>query len=365
MAVCRGTPPRLPEGADVARDFVAATRYHRISPLAHVALRESHPDVAAMLRADRDEAMLNHLRTSALLGGIGQTLGDIDWLVFKGPVLAEFAHPVPGLRFYKDLDLLVSAADFPAACHRLFDAGWQLLVGDDSLLGSELAGEVPLVDAHGIVMDLHWSMVVMSSVRRRFDVSAEDLLARRQQRRIGPAAVSVLSPADALVHVCQHAALIGATKLGHVLDADQLARQVKDWDDVAERAVHWGAEVQVAAVLGRAARLLGTPVPEGFDRRLGLGRAMTRVMAWVDHAWPVQSLRQDASWVRLITRALRPGPLRTAGTVLARSARGVRNRMRRRSAPPARKPATAEAINTYLARVTAATAVVPAGDTSG
>src|SRR5690554_3716266 len=98
VAICRGIPPDLPPGQDVADDFVAAARYHRISPLAHVALRESHPDLAARLRTDRDEAMLNHLRTTALLGGIAQTLEDIDWLVFKGPVLAEFAHPVPGIR---------------------------------------------------------------------------------------------------------------------------------------------------------------------------------------------------------------------------------------------------------------------------
>jgi len=351
--VCLRRTPRLPDDPAAADDFVSGVRYHRIGPLANVALREARPELAARLQQDRDAALMNHLQMSAMLGGIAKVLDGIPWLVFKGPVLSEFAHPIPGLRFYKDLDLLVAPGDFKVVCHRLFDAGWQVVVGDDSLQSEEFPGEIPLVDRNGIVMDLHWSMLVMKSVRGRFSVDAGLLLERRVPMTIGPAALSVLDPSDALVHVCHHAALVGATKLGHVLDADQLARQVIDWDALAGRAREWGASPQVAVVLGRARRLFATPVPANLDRRLGLGRGMSRAMALADRTWPIEELRRDESWIRLVTRALRPSLLRTAGVVLRRAGQGVLTRVQRSAPAKPRMAPDPAVIETYLSAVEA------------
>lgn len=353
VAVCTGDHVRLPDEDDAASEFVEAARHHRIGPLAHVRTRDTFPDIAKQLQPDRDEALHSHLWTSALLPSLGTSLEGIRWVVFKGPVLSEFAHPIPGLRFYKDMDLLVSPKNFAEACRRLLAGGWQLLVGDDSLLGSELAGEVPLVDRRGVVLDLHWSMVVTSTARRRFMLNTDDLLARARPRTLGPAEFLVLSPSDALVHVCQHAALVGATRLGHVLDADQLARQVEDWDDVAATARAWGAGVHVAAVLGRARRVLGTPVPRDFERRLGVSMPMASLLSGMDRLWPVQSLRSDESWLRLFTRALRPGVLGTAATVVRRTTFGVLHRLRPEPVTPREVPSQ-QAIDTFLSRVTAA-----------
>ncbi|NLE96620.1 MAG: nucleotidyltransferase family protein [Propionibacterium sp.] len=353
VAVCRGAVPVLPDDAEGVDDFLAGVRYHRVAPLAHVALREAAPELAARLKEDRDRALMNHLRTSALLGKLARTLDGIEWLAFKGPMLAEFAHPVPGLRFYKDLDLLVAPGQFRDTCRRLLDDGWQVLFSDDSLEAEEFPGEIALVDAHGVVLDLHWAMEVMQSVRRRFRATAEELISRRVPVTIGPAKLHGLSAPDALVHVCQHAALIGATKLGHILDADQLARQVGDWDDVVLRAADWGAGVQVAAVLGRARRLLGTLVPDGLARDLGVGPAMRQVMRGVDATWPVQGLRQDESWVRLLTRAMRPGLASTLGSGARRVGLGAWNRLRGPEAEQPRVPASREVLDAYLSRVEA------------
>lgn len=349
--VCRGGAPTFPTTDSAVADFIAAVRYHRIAPLAHVALRASRPEVAVLLQPDRDDALLNHLRVSSLLAGVSSTLDGIPWLVFKGPVLSEFAHPAPGLRYYRDFDLLVSPNDFRVACHRLLDAGWQVVVGNDSLQSEEFPGEIPLVDPHGIVMDLHWSMVVMKSVRGRFSVAAESLLGRRRPVTIGPARLSVLDPADALVHVCHHAALIGATKLGHILDADQLARQVDDWDVLAGRAKEWGATIQVAVVLGRARRLFDTPVPADLDRRLDIGEALSAVMSAADRSLPIESLRRDASLIRLFTRALRPTLLGTAGVVLRHAGQGLVNRLQPRGPVGPRIGADPAVIEEYLTRV--------------
>lgn len=352
LAVCRQEPASVSDAA--AEEFAAAARYHRIAPLAHVALRETAPRVASLLKDDRDQALVHHLRTTALLAGISTVLEDLPWLTFKGPVLSEFAHPIPGLRFYKDIDLLVAPDHFRQAISRLRAAGWEVLMREDLLTSPELAGELALVDANGVVMDLHWAMEVTSTLRRRFPLGAGELLGRRVPVTLGPARASTLSGADSVVHVCQHAALVGATKLGHLLDADQLARSVNDWDAVVDCARAWGAGVQVATVLRRAHRLLATPVPADLDARLGVSRGTGGLLRRVDLTWPIQTLRQDASWVRLVTRALRPGLPATAATLLRRSGNGVWQRLRGPKKETPRLPASGDLLEAYLQRVESA-----------
>lgn len=358
VTICRGGRPTFPEellalGHLFTGDLVAGARYHRIAPLAHVALRAQHPELAALFEDDRTAAVSRHLHVTARLGALSGTLSGLRWLTFKGPVLSEFAHPVPGLRFYKDLDVLVSPANFREACTRLLDEGWRVLLSAESLESEELPGELAFADRSGLVLDLHWAMVVSRSVRSRFTSDADALLARRRPVTLGPTALSTLSHEDAVVHVALHAALIGATKLGHLLDADQLARQVDDWDAVVQRAGEWGAPVEVAAVLGRAERILGTRLPADLAARLGVGAGMRRLLAELDRRRPVQRLRGDASVARLVTRALRPGLAATGGRALQRAASGVSHRIVRR-AEPARNPTTPEVLDAYLARVEAA-----------
>lgn len=350
VAVCSGKEPKLTDNPAIIDDFVVGARFHRIAPLAHVALRKSQPGVAELIRGDRDKALLNHLRMTALLSGVAKVLDDIDWVVFKGPVLSEFAHPVPGLRFYKDLDLLVAPKDFKVAYHRLFDAGWRVVVGNESLLSDEFPGEIPLINA-GVVLDLHWAMQVMKSVRGRFSLTAEGLLERRTFVALGPARVSVLASEDALIHVCQHAALGGATRLGHLLDADQLARQVTHWQPLIERARAWGAEVQVGLVLGRARRLFGTPVPADLEGQLGLTSAMATLLRVVDTRWPAAQLRRDESWVRLVTRASRRSVPLTSAVALQRAAHGVVQRLHPRRPQHPRSAPDPQVIEQYLTSV--------------
>ncbi|WP_448071243.1 nucleotidyltransferase family protein [Georgenia yuyongxinii] len=90
--------PDLPADPTVQAQLVTAVRHHRIAPLAHVGLRDLSPDVAARLRPDRDAAIAMHLRTSGVLDRLARLLPDVPWATFKGPVLSELAHPVPGLR---------------------------------------------------------------------------------------------------------------------------------------------------------------------------------------------------------------------------------------------------------------------------
>lgn len=351
VAVCRDDRvTSVPSVAPAA--IVDAARHHRISPLAHVRLREAAPALAEELRPDREQAKSIHIRTSMLLGQVGQLLADVPWVVFKGPVLSELAHPVPGLRPYGDLDLLVAPESLRAVSQALLGAGW--VVGDyeDMLRNPQTAGEMHWFTPVGIQVDLHWAMINMPARRRRFALSTADILARRRSVRIGFSEVWTMDEADTLVHVCLHAALAGGNRLSWMTDIDQLARQVTDWPRVADRAREWGAQAQVALALRRAAATLDTPVPADVYGRLGTSRPLRLVLDAVDRVSPVARLRRDASVSRLVARAVRPGAARTLAQVARNGGQGVADRLR--PAPPgraARERAGHEALEAYLSAV--------------
>lgn len=350
VALCRddvtavpGAPPEV---------VVDAVRRHRVSPLAHVRLRQVAPAAAELLRPDREAAKSLHIRASMLLSQVDLLLGDIPWVVFKGPVLSELAHPVAGLRPYGDLDLLVAPEDLRAVSRALGSAGWEVGDYEDMLRNPETPGEMHWFTPAGIPVDLHWSMINMRSRRRMFTVPTAQLLARRRRVRIGLAEAWTMDETDTLVHVCLHAALAGANRMGWMLDVDQLARQVTDWAVVAARATEWGASAQVALVLRRAATTLGTPVPSRVYTLLGTSRSQRLLLDAVDRVSPVPRLRRDASVSRLVARAVRPGAARTLLQVARNAGLGVTDRLR--PAPPAapvRVTAGAEALEAYLGAV--------------
>jgi hypothetical protein len=355
VAVCRGRTPVVPEVPGIEDELVRAVRFHRIAPLAHVALRETRPDIAAVLREDRDQALMHHVLATTTLSAISSTLAELRWATFKGPVLSETLHPVAGLRSYADLDLLVAPADLREAGERLFDAGWQVLAAPDDLLNGEVTGEIELGRGGGAVVDLHWSVVLSERLRERFPVPTAELLARSRSLTIGSLEVRTLDPADTLVHLCHHAAFSRVVRLVQLLDVDQAARRIQDWDEVVRRARSWGAGAQVALVLARSERVLGTPVPRDLDRRLGVSRAFGTLMPTLDRARPVPAVRKEAAWPRLLARSARPSATATAARALQDSVLEALSRVRPNGADEPLTQATHEDVAAWFSAVEAVT----------
>lgn len=316
--LCGGVASVPADGVD-ADALASAVRYHRIAPLAHVALRGTRPDLAEPLRQDRDRAVFHHLRATAVLGQVDEVLDGIPWVAVKGPVLSEFAHPVHGIRSYRDLDVVVAPASLRRACERLFDVGWRVIDTVETLRHPSLPGEIVVGNEARLLVDLHWAMVHSASLRERFRLPTEAILERRVAGSSGRTRIWHPDPADSLIHVCLHAALAGATRLLHVLDADQLARQVDDWDAVVRRAREWGATATTAVVLGRARSLFGTPVPADLRRMLGLSAGFAALTRAVDRGWPVSGVRADSSMPRRVSMGIRDGAAATALAVVRNS----------------------------------------------
>lgn len=350
VSIARGEVPTIdpavradPEG------FVDALRYHRLAPLAHTLLRDSGDELAELIRSDRDATVALHIHVTTLLGHLGELLDGVPWVVFKGPVLSELAHPVRGLRSYHDLDLLVSPHDLRRVSRTLLDAGWRVVDYDDMLRNPEIPGEMHWASPSGMLMDLHWSMINMRSRRERLAVPTVDLLKRRVPVQLGFHSAWTLAPADGLVHVCLHAALTGANKLIYLVDAQRSAARVDDWPEAGRRANAWGAAPHVALVLRRAQRSLGGELPDGFDRQFGVSLAFRALTAIVDRVAPVERARTEPGPARLVARAVQPGAVRT---VISSSRSVARYVVDRPSPTPSdRVTADAAALELYLDRV--------------
>ncbi|HLV04718.1 MAG TPA: nucleotidyltransferase family protein [Actinomycetaceae bacterium] len=358
VTIARGAVPELDPAVRAAPDaLVAALRHHRLAPLAHVLLRDSEPGLAALLAEDRDRAMAMHLHVTTLLGHLGALFDPVPWVVLKGPVLSETAHPVRGLRSYRDIDVLVAPGDLRRVSVQLRAAGWRVVDHADTLRHPDLPGEMHWRSPSGIQLDLHWNVVNEAERRRRLRVPTADLLARRVPTTLGFGPAWTLDPVDRLLHVCIHAVLSGVNRLVYLLDAQGTAAHVTDWEEVRLRAAAWDATSHVAFVLRRARSALGGPIPADVERVLGASPAFRGLTAVVDRLAPVARTRTEHGAARLFARAVRPGAVRTT---LATSRSVSRYLLGMRPPPePGHRPfADSRTLEAYLDRVDA---VVAAG----
>lgn len=353
VALCIGRPVELAGSEEVAEVFLHAVTYHRLAPLAHVMLRQSHPELSKRLKPVRDQMLFHHLRIVATLERIDEQLDGVPWVVFKGPVLSELAHPVPGIRWYQDLDLLVAPENLRGVCERLFAQGWQLRDSDAMLSDPSFGGEISMRSPWGTFIDLHWAMTNSAAKRARYPVSTADILARRVMVPVAGSEVPSLDESDTLAYLCLHACLTGGTRLLHLVDIDHLIRRVADVSMVLSRALDWRAAAPLALVLGRARRLLGTPVPDDLYQVLNLSEGFARLMAVVDRGWPISLVWSGSSMPRRIATHVRTGAARTLGAVGLASARQVGARFRRVRAAELTPPSQ-EGIDAYLTKVEAA-----------
>lgn len=354
--VCVGREPLRPAGADDPDEVVRAARFHRIAPLVHAAFRDRDPELSAQLAPDRMRSALVHLQSCGALHQLGSLLPDIAWLTFKGPVLSELAHPLPGLRSYNDVDVLVAASDLREISDRLLSAGWRVADYQDMLRNVTVPGEMHWISPGGALIDLHWSMINMASRRRRFHLDTADLLRRRTPISLGGNPAWTLDPVDALVHACLHAALSGANKLIYLIDVDRLGARIANWDAVADRALEWQAQAQVGLVLSRAQRVLGsTTAPADLLERLGIPKPLRSMMAFADRVAPIAHASDSAGLPRFLARALQPTIPATARMVGRNVVLGIKERLS--STPPPREQredADRASLEIYLAAAEAA-----------
>ncbi len=127
------------------------------------------PEVLCALQSDYEHALRHHLLGRQLLTDVSSRFDEakIEYVVVKGPVLAETVYPRSDLRVYGDVDLLVRPEQFGEALvalegggARLYEANWELML-------RTMRGELNLLTALGAPLDLHWSLFHDAATKTR------------------------------------------------------------------------------------------------------------------------------------------------------------------------------------------------------
>ena len=331
--------PDVPDLPGIEAELVAAVRFHRIAPLAHVALRGS-PDPTWPPSSARTAT-----RAHAPRAGHRVARGDqpapwrgCPWVTFKGPVLSETLHPVAGLRSYGDLDLLVAPADLREACERLLArrlAGPGVAGRPAQRRGDRRGGARPRPAARSSTCT--GRSLLSQTLRRRFPVPTADL--RRPQHAAGD------RPGRG-PHARRHRhagpPVPPRRDVGRRTPGPPARRRPGGASDP-----RLGPGRQPRPVLGcrRAGRSGARPGPArpghaGAARPRPPARPLPCVRE--AHRPPstprgrLAAVRGEASWPRLVARAARPSATATASRALQNAVLGAVNRAR---PAPAQRPA--------------------------
>lgn len=298
VAIARRVPPDR---------VVTAASYHRVIGCVVSSLRDADippalsSALAAAARRSTGQAMLSAAALRAVRDAFA---GDLPWLAIKGPVLDEALYPRPGLRTYRDLDLLVEPRRLADAVTRLEGAGFRLVDRNWRQIRRRMVSQLHLDRAGAAPIDLHWTLLFDDERRGRFRYALDDMRARARTVELRSGTVQTFDAVDTVIHLALHAAGEGGDRLVWLKDVDMASRAAPDWDEVVARSAAAGMALPVATVLARSRRVLGAPVPVDVVRRLA-PRSWRVLTAASDIWFPAPGARGVGSPATLLARSAR------------------------------------------------------------
>lgn len=272
----------------------------------------SERDDAVVVREQYRGDVGRYLRTLSDLELVDTALGSAgaDYLVVKGPVLAEHVYRRPDLRSSVDLDLVVAPRDFALALSSLEEADCRVYEANWRLARQRMLGELRLFTPSGTVLDLHWSLFAERVVREAFPASVDGLFRRARTVSLAGRMVRTLDELDTVVHLALHASLSGGHRLVWCKDIEQVLLRGRaggwlDWDALARRAEQWNAVPALALMLARSRAVLGTELPDDLPAGLLPARGWRVATRLADRLAPVSRTGGGGSLARLVARSVR------------------------------------------------------------
>jgi hypothetical protein len=178
----------------------------------------------------------------------------VPFRVLKGAALAHTVYANPGVREFGDTDLLFLPGDLERAVDLLCAAGAhrrnaELRPGFDA----RFSQGTTLVDAHGIELDLHRTLV---DGPHGMALDAHVLFAGTTEFRVGGRRLLGLGSAERLLHACVHAAL--GSRRPRLVPLRDVAELVLASDAELGALRRLASDTKLEAVVARAVRLAWT-----------------------------------------------------------------------------------------------------------
>jgi hypothetical protein len=236
---------------------------------------------APAAKALRDSYYLNAARNNLLYNELARILTAlsgqrIEVIVLKGAALAETVYPHRTLRPMSDIDLLVKRERLADVETTLLDIGYALDAGT-----KEHHYHFAFTKSAAPAVEIHWHVQGLTDP---FRVEIESCWRRAESITIAGAEALVLSPADLLLHLCQH---LGKHKftggIRPLCDVAEVARYYGnriDWRELARISSEWEMNSCCYLVLSLARELVDAPIPADFLRNFRPVNFNTEVINW-------------------------------------------------------------------------------------
>jgi hypothetical protein len=205
----------------------------------------------------------------------------IEILVTKGPALAARCYGDPGMRQYRDLDLVVRQAHIRGATQIMIELGYDPRVPLTAIDAKKTPGEYSFAQsATGLLVEFHTERTFRYHPR---PLDIEKLFQRRSSLIIDGRKVPVLSLEDELVLICVHGTKHFWERLLWIADvAALIARQPLDWDRALAVAREVGADRILHLGLRLPADLLGANLPPQIEARVRADRTGAKLAAQIE-----------------------------------------------------------------------------------
>jgi hypothetical protein len=251
-------PPPVPECEAVARE-------HGVLGL----LPEEGPVAAAVsrFRAESRARLVRALADLRIVAGAARGVG-APLAVVKGVALAVSVYPRPDLRPFADVDVLTTPEAFGDVLAALEAAGGRVRTRNWTAMTELRSSEVTVIMPAGTAVDLHWHVVNLDALRRRFRLATEALLGPVDAGGgggTGPEGVDVPRPEAHLAYVCWHLVVSGGVRLLWACDVELLARR---GGVAAEGLVAWARATRTTLTVAVALDFAAALFPDGAAARL-------------------------------------------------------------------------------------------------
>lgn len=191
------------------------------------------------------------------------TNAKIPFLVLKGAAFAETVYDEPSLRHCHDCDIFVSRSRLNEARASLLNAGFI----EPSDLTDKTGDSLFFAHSNGLPINLHSRLLRFPEYG--FDESG--IYQRASSRNICGTEALILSPADALLHVCVHASTVYNREfLCWACDSWKVMASYTtiDWDRVLIEASNGGVQLPAHVIFKYLADELDAPIPSKVQARL-------------------------------------------------------------------------------------------------
>ena len=214
-------------------------------------------------------------------------------MIVKGPPLAALAFDDVGLRWSRDIDLLIDPAHVEEADRLIVAAGYRRFAPDFALtlqqqqLFLKMRCEFAYYhEPSDVILELHWRL---TSNRRLMPLDERAVWGGAKSIRLGAAEFTTLPEEELFLYLCVHGAIHVWFRLKWLADVAALLRRMPSEfvERVASRAAALGLERVFHQSLLLAGTLLAAPVPPHLlaaasrDRAAQrLARAACQALSW-------------------------------------------------------------------------------------